>query len=214
MDMSGGPTASSPGSAPDPSQALPGAVTQYLAAAAAGDEQAVEDLVRVVYAELRSLAEARLRKAPAGNTLQATALVHEAYLRLVGKPGGTFEGRGHFFFAAARAMRDVLVERARRREARVRRESARATDPSLLVDPLGAPDHELLALDEALDRLRQHDPRKHELVMLRFFGGLEFAAIADLLAVSERTVLRDWRFAKAFLHEALGGESDRARGGA
>ncbi len=178
-------------------------MTALLAAAAKGDEAAASELLPLLYRELRSLAESRLRRTPPGNTLQATALVHEVYLRLVGKPDAAWEGRGHFFFAAGRAMRDILVERARRRTNRTKREAGRAIDPGLLVDPLGAPDDELLALHEAMELLRERDPRKHELVLLRFFGGLDFATIAELLGVSERTVERDWRFARAMLHESL-----------
>lgn len=183
-------------------------VTALLAAAAHGDDRAASELLPLLYGELRALAESRLRRTPPGNTLQATALVHEAYLRLVGKSEITWEGRGHFFFAAGRAMRDILVERARRRVHRVRRESQRAIDPQLLVDPLGAPDEELLALHAAMEQLRERDSRKHELVLLRFFGGLDFVTIAELLGVSERTVERDWRFARAMLHEALTGRSE------
>ena len=100
-------------------------------------------------------------------------------------------------------MRDILVERARRRISRTKREAGRAIDLGLFVDPLGAPDDELLALHDAMEVLRERDPRKHELVLLRFFGGLDFATIAELLGVSERTVERDWRFARAMLHETL-----------
>ncbi|MBL9119202.1 MAG: sigma-70 family RNA polymerase sigma factor [Phycisphaerae bacterium] len=181
-------------------------VTELLAAAARGEEEAASRLLPLLYGELRALAESRLRRTPAGNTLQATALVHEAYVRLVGKSEVAYEGRGHFFFAAARAMHDILVERARRRASRVRSEATRAIDPELLGDPLVAPDEELLALHQAMETLRERDARKHELVLLRFFGGLEFAAIAELLGVSERTVMRDWRFARAFLHEILSGD--------
>lgn len=192
----------------EPSPPTPPArpLTVLLAAAAQGDERAAGELLPLLYGELRSLAESKLRRTPPGNTLQATALVNEVYVRLVGKGDTAWQGRNHFFFAAARAMHDILVERARRRASRTRREAVRAIDPALLHDPLAAPDEEILALDEALGALRERDARKHEIVLLRFFGGLGFAEIGELLGLSERTVLRDWRFARAFLHGHVSGD--------
>lgn len=177
-----------------------------LAQAAAGDRQALENLLPIFYEQLRAIAAARLRKTPPGGTLQATALVHEAYLRLAGRRDEAWQGKAHFFFAASRAMRDVLVERARRRHNRRAREAARSIDASRITDAISAPDQELLALDAALARMAADDPRRHEIVMLRFFGGLGLAEIAELMDVSERTVKRDWRLARARLHDELGGD--------
>jgi RNA polymerase sigma factor (TIGR02999 family) len=141
---------------------------------------------------------------PPGHTLQPTALVHEAYLRLIGKDGAEWEGRAHFFGAAARAMRDILVESARRKAALKRGGARKRVDvepEALAVEGPRADD--LLALDEALRKLEDEDPRKGRIVDLRFFAGLEMAEIAELLGVSEATVKRDWRYIRARLHKEL-----------
>lgn len=180
-------------------------VTMALRAAADGDAHAAARLLPLVYDELRQLAAARLRGTPPGNTLQATALVHEAYLKLVagtaGDPG--WESRRHFFGAAANAMRNILVDQARRK-GRVRhggdRRRVGAEQAELAVED--APG-DLLALDEALKRLEADDPRKGQIVMLRYFAGMTNAQIAELLEVSERTVEREWRFARSWLQREL-----------
>lgn len=180
-----------------------GQVTRVLQAASAGDAQAARELLPLVYAELRSLAQARLRRTPPGQTLQATALVHEAYLRLVGSGDNAWQNRGHFFFAAARAIQDILVENARRKGAIKRGGDRQRVDLEKLRVADEAPDEELLALAEVLTQYEQEDAQGHRLVMLRFFAGLSEAEAADALGMSERTVRREWRYARARLHQLL-----------
>lgn len=178
-------------------------VTRILRAAADGDSRAGAELLPLIYDELRKLAHARLRQAPAGLTLQTTALVHEAYLRLVGEHDPGWNGRHHFFGAAARAMRNILVDDARRKAALKHGGNRRRVDiehAEVAADDAPEP---LLALDDALARLEAHDARLAELVMLRYFAGLTQAEAATALAVSERTVERDWRYAKAWLRREL-----------
>jgi len=185
------------------------AVTLLLEAATRGDPSAAAELLPLVYAELRKLAAARLARAQPGHTLDATALVHEAYLRLVAPvadaPGSTrFDGRGHFFAAAAEAMRRILVEQARRRVAAKRGGGAvRAeVDPDRVAAP--APDEELLALSEALDKLAAAHPEKAALVKLRYFTGLSADEAADALGISPSTADRHWAYARAWLKRAMG----------
>jgi RNA polymerase sigma factor (TIGR02999 family) len=185
----------SPG--PDPQ------VTAVLQAAQAGDPQAAAQLLPLVYAELRQLARARLAQQTPGQTLQPTALVHEAYLRIAGQSEVTWQGRQHFFFAAARAMRDILVEQARRK-AGPRRGGGRqqeALDEAALV--LEEPFVDLLALHEALAELERQDPLKGQIVMLRYFTGLTMTETADMLGQSERSLHRHWRYIKAWLKSRL-----------
>ena len=162
-------------------------------------------LVTLLYDELRQLAAARLRGAPGGQTLQPTALVHEAFLRLQSRGQDTWDGRRHFFGAAAPAMYDILIERARARSRLKRGGAAARVELDAVADAIAIPepDVDVLALSEALERLAQEDARKHELVLLRYFAGLEHQEIAELLGVSLRTVERDWRFARARLKEML-----------
>jgi RNA polymerase sigma factor (TIGR02999 family) len=182
-----------------------------LDAAAAGDRQAAADLLPAVYAELRALASARLEAEPAGHTLQPTALVHEAYLRLVGPADGhKWDHRGHFFAAAAEAMRRILVDHARR-EAAARHGGGRAR---LALEPDLAfarePREDLIALDEALDRLAAEHPLKAELVKLRYFVGLTLPEAAAALGLSERTAGRHWAFARAWLRRAVEGSGEKS----
>lgn len=182
-------------------------VTQLLHAAASGDRVAAERLLPLVYDELRALARARLSRIPPGATLQPTALVHEAYMKVVGKADPGWDGRGHFFAAAARAMRNILVDQARRKAA-VKHGGAVAREhitPDLL--PIDQPAENMIALDEALRRLEADDPRKAQVVMLRFFTGLTSEETAQVLGVSLPTVERDWRFARSWLARELGGEA-------
>lgn len=162
-------------------------------------------LLELLYDELRELAAARLRRLPPGSTLQPTALVHEAYMRLAGDDDA-WSGRAHFFGAAARAMRNVLIDRARRRAAaRYGGGRNRITlDTGMLGLPKQAEDETLLALDEALDRLTALNERQGQAVVLLYYGGLTQQQAAELLGVSTRTVERDWRFAKAWLQRELG----------
>ncbi len=184
-------------------------VTIALEALRAGDPHAAADLLPLVYEELRALARARLAKTPPGNTLQPTALVHEAYLRLIGDADPGWDSRGHFFASAARAMRDILVDQARRKAA-VKHGGDRKrvdADEHAIADrdtPIfDQPAEDMLALDEALRKLEHEDPRKAQVVMLRFFAGLTNAQIAAALAVSEPTIERDWRFARAYLQAEM-----------
>jgi RNA polymerase sigma factor (TIGR02999 family) len=182
-------------------------VTRLLDAAAAGDHAAAADLLPLVYAELRQLAAARLAAEKPGHTLQATALVHEAYLRLVGPDGGPdWNGRGHFFAAAAEAMRRVLVEGARRK-GRVKRGGDRRRVE--LDEPAAAADSQaddVLALDEALTRLAADVPDAARVVQLHYFAGLSIEQAADALGVSRATAYRQWTFARAWLRCAMDGE--------
>ncbi len=175
-------------------------VTRLLEAASRGDRQAAADLLPLVYAELRKLAAAKLAREEPGRTLGPTALVHEAYLRLVGDQ--RFDGRGHFFAAAAEAIRRILVEQARRRAAAKRGGGhGRAdVDPDRLAAP--APDDELLALHEALDRFAAAHPEKAELVKLRYFAGLTADQAAGALGLSPSTADRHWAYARAWLRRA------------
>ena len=183
------------------------AVPDILAAAEAGDPRAAADLLPLVYDELRKLAADRLAGEKPGITLQPTALVHEAYLRLTGgNQTDDWNGRGHFFGAAAEAMRRILVERARRKGRHkhgggARRETLDGADATAEVptDPV-----DLLALSDALDRFEAEHPRRAALVKLRYFAGLTLPEVASLLAVSQSTAEADWTFAKAWLKRAMG----------
>ena len=189
-------------------EAEPKDISRLLQAAAEGDALAADAVVPLVYDELRAIAAAELRRMRPGGTLDATALVNEAYVRLVGRDV-RFANRRHFFFAAARAMRDVLVEHARRGsrrreiEAEVHDESARRSEPL-------APADRMLAIDAALPRLQTAEPRAYDVVMLRFFGGLTNEQVGEVLGITTRTVDRDWRFARAWLFEAIGLDDDAA----
>ena len=181
-------------------------VTRILSAIEQGDAQAAEQLLPVVYDELRKLASRRLAEEKPGQTLQATALVHEAYLRLVG--GGAaqgWSGRGHFFAAAATAMRRILIERARRKRRQIHGgEHRRRELPPDIVAATG-PDEDLLALDAALARLAEQDPLKAKLVELRYFAGLTGEETAAVLGMSARTVDRHWVYARAWLRREMDG---------
>ncbi|MFO0808949.1 MAG: ECF-type sigma factor [Gemmataceae bacterium] len=179
-------------------------VTRLLNAAAAGDRQAANDLLPLVYAELRTLAAARMAAEKPGQTLQATALVHEAYLRLIGDQH--FNGRGHFFAAAAEAMRRILVERARARQ-RLKRGGG-ASREELRDDLLADDDRadELFAVHDALDELERHDPQAAALVKLRFFAGFGHEEAAAMLGLGRRAADRLWLLARTWLFRALGGD--------
>jgi RNA polymerase sigma factor (TIGR02999 family) len=179
-------------------------VTQLLEAIGHGDGQASQDLLPLVYNELRQLAAARLARENPGQTLQATALVHEAYLRLVGAEGGSqWEGRAHFFGAAAEAMRRILVDQARRK-GRIKRGGGHQRHDLEVVAP-AAPELpvDMLVLDEALDDLARLHADKAQLVKLRYFAGLTLAEAADLLGISPATADRHWKFARAWLASRL-----------
>lgn len=187
------------------------AVAQALSAVLKGDPSAAEQLFPLVYDELRRLAAARLAHEAAGQTLQATALVHEAYLRLVGSdPEKHWDGRGHFFAAAAEAMRRILVEKARRKR-RLKHGGGRGrqgVDLERLVSDSDDSADELLALDEALNRLGKEEPAAAEIVKLRYFAGLTTLQAASVMGVSLRTANRHWVYARAWLYRALNPRDD------
>ncbi|MHC4217881.1 MAG: sigma-70 family RNA polymerase sigma factor [Planctomycetota bacterium] len=188
-------------------------VTTILKAIGEPGSAAADELLPLVYDELRKLAANRMAHEPSGLTLQATALVHEAYMRLVGDRDVPWDGRGHFFAAAAEAMRRILVEQARKR-ARLKRGGGKKRVPLDVADPAADEDStDLVALDEALRRMEQQDPRMHEVVMLRFFAGLSVEDTAAALDVSPRTVKRDWQCARAWLYEAMQGDPANDEGG-
>ena len=178
-------------------------VTQILAAVEKGDLSAAKNLLPMVYGELRKLAQSRMGKTPPGNTLQPTALVHEAYMRLVGSVDPGWKGRHHFFGAASQAMRDILVEQARKKS-RVKHGGDRgrvALDPS--DSEIGPKAEDVLAVHEALKQLEDEDPRSAEIVRLRYFAGLTEAEIASGLGLSERTIRREWRYARSWLQQSI-----------
>jgi RNA polymerase sigma factor (TIGR02999 family) len=181
-------------------------VTRILSAIDRGDPEAAERLLPLVYRELRKLAAHRLSRESPGQTLQATALVHEAYLRLVGPDGARgWDGRGHFFAAAAEAMRRILIDNARRKRTGKHGggHRRRALDGVEVV--ADAPAGDLLALDEALGRLAAEDPAKAELVKLRYFAGLSIEDAAGALGISAATAKRHWAYARAWLFRAVEG---------
>ena len=182
-------------------------VTRILCQIEEGDPHAAGQLLPLVYDELRRLAAARLIHEPSGQTLQGTALVHEAYLRLVGvKEQPHWNSRGHFFAAAAEAMRRILVESARKKRA-LQRGGDRARVDFDLVEPAAPkPSDDVLALHDALEKLEQRDRRKAELVKLRYFAGLTMEQAAEALGISLATAHRQWNYARAWLHQEIAGE--------
>jgi RNA polymerase sigma factor (TIGR02999 family) len=179
-------------------------VTRLLEAAQAGDRHAATQLLPLVYDELRSLAAVRMASEAPGHTLDATALVHEAYLRLIGDQ--EFDHRGHFFAAAAEAMRRVLVDHARDRTRFKRGGGRRRLDLNALTDLSAATDDDLLALDDTLHRLATDYPVAAELVTLRFFAGMTLGEAADALGLSGRTADRYWVYARTWLADAMARE--------
>jgi RNA polymerase sigma factor (TIGR02999 family) len=183
-------------------------VTCILSAIEQGDPHAAEQLLPLVYEELRNLAARRLEQEKPGQTLQATALVHEAYLRLVEVDKAQhWDSRGHFFAAAAEAMRRILVDRAREKKRQKRGGGWKRLDLDRLAVVEEAPEEELLALDEALGRLEGENPVCAELVKLRFFAGLTLKEAAAILKLGRRTADRYWAYARAWLYEALSEEN-------
>lgn len=190
---------------PTPESPLPGDATRSLGRLAAGDAEAAGELLELLYAHLRALAAGAMRGERASHTLDPTALVHEAWLRLFGQDSRRFTDRAHFLRAAARAMRRVLIDHAR-----ARGRHKRTADPAELpfagwLDGIAERQLDLLALDEALDRLEAADPELARLVELRFFSGLSIAETAAVLTRSTASVERDWRCAKALLQRLLDG---------
>lgn len=184
-------------------------ITRVLDAAAAGDRQAAADLLPLVYDELRKLARARMAAEPPGVSIQATALVHEAYLRLIGgEEAREWDGRGHFFAAAAEAMRRILVDAARRRKRlkhgggldRVELDEEVADDLAIQTPETR---EDLVALDAALTKFQEEDPEAAQLVKLRYFVGMSMSEAATVLGISQRSAERTWTFAKAWLHREI-----------
>jgi len=179
-------------------------VTRLLDAVEKGEPKAAEELLPLVYEELRKLAAVRMTSEKPGQTLQPTALVHEAWLRLLGpeREPQSWEGRSHFFGAAAEAMRRILVDKARRKNRLKHGEGQRPTDlealPEMQIQE-EVDDENLLFVDESLERLAARDPQKAEVVKLRYFAGLNHDEVAKVLNLSEKTVRRYWQFAKAWL---------------
>jgi RNA polymerase sigma factor (TIGR02999 family) len=182
-------------------------VTRVLSAIEEGDPHAAEQLLPLVYQELRQLAAQKLAQEKPGQTLEATALVHEAYLRLVDtKKAQHWNSRGHFFAAAAEAMRRILVEEARRKRRSRHGGGFQRVNLEEAVSYTQESADELLSVNEALDKLAQEDPKKAELVKLRFFAGLSVQEAADVLGISRATADRYWAYAKAWLYCAISGE--------
>jgi RNA polymerase sigma factor (TIGR02999 family) len=178
-------------------------VTKVLDRVQHGDPRAAEELLPLVYDELRRIAAHKMANEAAGHTLQPTALVHEAWLRLVDAPDRHWNGRNHFFMAAAEAMRRILIERARQKS-RIKRGGGQQRMALEGLDlAANANSEELLLVEEALTRLAGHDSRKAELVKLRFFVGLSLEEAAPILGVSEPTAKRDWAYARAWLFQEI-----------
>ena len=178
-------------------------VTQILSEVREGAEGASERLFPVVYQELRRLAGSFMGRERSDHTLQPTALVHEAFLRLVGAENTDWKGRSHFFAVAARAMRRILIDHARKRHAAKRGGSAQRLSLQESALPPWERDEYLMALDEALNRLAEIDERQARVVELRFFGGMTIEQTAEVLGIGHATVERDWQMARAWLHRAI-----------
>lgn len=181
-------------------------VTALIAAVGGGDKQAASDLLPLLYKELRRLAIVRMAHVPPGNTLQPTALVHEAYLRLVGEKDPGWNGRGHFFASAAEAMRQLLVEQARRKSAKKHGGGQERLDVDQVEIGVDQRFGEILAVDQAIERLRKSDPRKADIVLQRYFVGHSREETAAIMNVTVRTIDREWKIIVARLHQELYGE--------
>ncbi|HEY3863980.1 MAG TPA: sigma-70 family RNA polymerase sigma factor [Verrucomicrobiae bacterium] len=184
-------------------------VTVHLAAARRGDSHAAEQLLPLVYEELRGLAAAKMTSENPGQTLQPTALVHEAWLRLAGDDNRKWNDRTHFFAAAAEAMRRILVDNARRKRALRHGGGQQAIElPEIAVETVPK-DDQLLAVSEALDKLAAADPEKAELVKLRYFVGMTIEEASQVLGISERTAKRQWAYARAWLGQEIRAQQDQ-----
>jgi RNA polymerase sigma factor (TIGR02999 family) len=174
-------------------------ITRLLQAWGNGDRAALDQLTPVIYSELRRRAHNYMKNEGPGRTLQTTALVHEAWVRLVNAPASSWKDRAHFFAIAAQVMRHILVDGARSRQREKRGGSSQRVDLDAVAEFSPARDRELVAIDDALRALAAMDSRKAKVVELRFFGGLSVAETSEVLTVSEDTILRDWRLARAWL---------------
>ena len=180
-------------------------VTRILTAMEQGDGKASEELLPVVYQELRRIAAHKMASEPAGHTLQPTALVHEAWLKLVDSPAQSGQNRAHFFAAAAEAMRRLLIARARRKHTQRRGAGAAHLDVDQLEIASPIPQDRILALNEALNRFATAEPQQAELVKLRYFVGLKIEQAAEVLGISEATAKRWWAYARAWLYDEISG---------
>jgi RNA polymerase sigma factor (TIGR02999 family) len=178
-------------------------VTSTVEALEGGNRQAAEELLPLVYQELRRLAAHKLATLPAGHTLQATSLVHEAWLRLAGGRDARFAGRAHFFAAAAEAMRHIMIDSARRKRALRHGGDQVRVDIASIEIAGGADEDELVAVHEALDQLAAEDPQKAELVKLRYFVGMTFEEAAEAMGISVATAKRHWTYARAWLYTQI-----------
>jgi len=185
-------------------------VTHILQQIESGDPSAADKLLPLVYDELRKLAAAKLAHEKPGQTLQATAIVHEAYLRLVGgsRQSDSWNNRGHFFAAAAEAMRRILIDAARAKGRQKRQAGRRRFDIDAIDVAIHATPDQLLAIDDALEKLQRHDPDIFELVKMRYFAGLNIEQAAAALGISPATAYRHWNYARAWLHGELLGQDD------
>jgi RNA polymerase sigma factor (TIGR02999 family) len=182
-------------------------LTEVLRAAGEGNRIASAELLPLVYDELRKLARSRMANLPPGNTLQPTALVHEAFMRLTDKEDPGWDNRGHFFAAAAETMRQVLVDQARRKKRLKRGGDKKRIELGEFDAPLACPVEDVLALDEAIERLKKDDPRKAQVVSLRCFAGLNREETAAVMGLSVPTIDREWRYIVARLHKELAEQS-------
>ncbi len=182
----------------------PGKITQLLTRFRQGDRDAGGELLSAVYGELRRLAQNRLKRERIGHTLSPSAVVHEAYLRLAASDQPEWQDRAHFFAVAARLMRQILVDHARRRNAHKRSAGFRRVPLKGELAFSEAKSTELLALDEVLNRLEQQDERQSRIVEMKFFAGLTIEEIAKILGISSKTVKREWTMARAWLHQQIG----------
>jgi RNA polymerase sigma factor (TIGR02999 family) len=187
-------------------------VTRILAAIECGDVRAVDELFPLVYQELRQLAAARLSKELPGQTLQATALVHEAYLRLVGSEEQSWSGRGHFFSAAAEAMRRILIENARRKKSLRHGGGRKRVNFDAVEVTSEMPSDDLIALDEALEKLSNEDKVSADLIKLRFFAGLTMEQAANILGIPRRSADRNWAYARAWLYKEINKGKQKSKG--
>ena len=178
-------------------------VTRILTAIEQGDVRAADELLPLVYQELRQLAAQRMKKEKPGQTLQATALVHEAYIRLVGSEGQNWNSRAHFFGAAAEAMRRILIDNARRKKRLKHGGGRQKVDLDQAELPIDVPSDDLIALDEALEKLANTDKASADLIKLRFFAGLTMEQAANILGIGRRTADRNWAYARAWLYRAI-----------
>jgi RNA polymerase sigma factor (TIGR02999 family) len=184
-------------------------VTRILGAIQRGDPKASDELLPLVYEELRKLAAHKMANQAPGHTLQPTALVHEAWLRLLGNQGAQFAGRAHFFAAAAEAMRHILIDSARRKKALRHGGGQMRVDIQNLEVAALADDDELLAIHDVLDKLAAEEPEKAELTKLRYFVGMTFEEAAEVMGISVATAKRHWAYARAWLYQKIQGNKDR-----